>query len=51
MTARIINAEGQPIVSDEEKEEKADDLGLPEVAPSTLPAFDGKQVREPRRIH
>jgi len=50
VTARIINAEGQPIVSDEEKEEKADELPMPEVAPSTLPAVDFKQVREPRRL-
>lgn len=36
VTARIINAEGQPIVPDEEKEEKVDEIGLPEIAPPQL---------------
>jgi general secretion pathway protein D len=38
VTARIINAEGQPISADEEKEEIVDELPLPEIA-TPLPNF------------
>jgi general secretion pathway protein D len=41
VTARIINAEGQPITSDEEKEEVVDPLGLPEVTTRALPDVSG----------
>jgi general secretion pathway protein D len=41
VTARIINAEGQPISSDEEKEEKVDDLPMPEAAMPALPPVPG----------
>jgi general secretion pathway protein D len=50
VTARIINAEGQPIVSDEEQEEKVDELPLPDIAPPAMEGnfkgvVDFKQVR------
>ena len=38
VTARIINAEGQPISADEEKEEVVDVLPMPEIA-APLPNF------------
>jgi general secretion pathway protein D len=41
VTARIINAEGQPIQTDEEKEEKVDELPLPDVPSSALPDLSG----------
>jgi general secretion pathway protein D len=41
VSARIINAEGQPITSDEEKEEKVDDLPMPEVPMPALPPVPG----------
>lgn len=41
VTARIVNAEGQPIVSDEEKEEKVEELPLPEITPGALPDISG----------
>jgi general secretion pathway protein D len=49
VTARIINAEGQPIVSDDEKEEVVDELGLPEIAPPALPEMNFKEVVDFKR--
>ena len=40
VTARIINAEGQPIAGDDEKEEIVEELGVPE-RPAPLPDFKG----------
>ena len=45
VTARLVNPEGAPIQSDEEKEEPVDALPLPEVAPPALPRFEGKSYR------
>jgi general secretion pathway protein D len=42
VTARLINPEGSPILSDEEKEEDVDALPLPEIAP---PLPEGKGYR------
>ena len=36
VTARLINPEGQPISSDDEKEEAVEVLGLPEIAPPLI---------------
>lgn len=41
VSARIVNAEGQPVANDEEKEEKVDDLPLPDIAPPGLPDVSG----------
>ncbi len=41
VTARIVNAEGQPIVNDDEKEEKVDELPLPDITPGALPDISG----------
>jgi general secretion pathway protein D len=41
VTARIINAEGQPISMDEEKEEIVEELGLPERTTRALPDLGG----------
>lgn len=41
VTARIINAEGQPISVDEEKEEIVEELPLPEVTTPGLPDLSG----------
>ncbi len=44
VTARIVNAEGQPLQNDEEKEEKVEELPLPDITPPALPdvsAFTG----------
>jgi general secretion pathway protein D len=41
VTARIINAEGQPISADEEKEEIVEELPLPEIATRALPDLGG----------
>ncbi|MEI7774238.1 MAG: Amuc_1098 family type IV pilus outer membrane protein [Verrucomicrobiota bacterium] len=44
VTAHIVNAEGQPLQNDEEKEEKVDELPLPDITPGALPdisAFTG----------
>ena len=50
VTARIVNAEGQPIANDEEKEELVDELPMPELPPTTLPGVpDFKTVREIKR--
>lgn len=49
VTARIVNAEGQPIVNDDEKEEKVEDLPLPEITPPALPdisAFTGNGLKK-----
>jgi general secretion pathway protein D len=49
VTARLVNPEGQPIISDEEKEEPVEQLPLPEIAPPPLPGgpfpSDGKSFR------
>ena len=45
VTARLINPEGQPISSDDEKEESVDALPLPEIAPPLLPDIGGKTYR------
>ncbi len=44
VTARIVNPEGAPITSDEEKEESVDALPLPEIAPPLMQP-DGKTFR------
>ena len=41
VTARIINAEGQPISSDEEREEVVEELPLPQESMRTLPDISG----------
>jgi len=41
VTARIINAEGQPISGDDEKEEVIEELPVPEIATRALPDFKG----------
>ena len=49
VTARLVNPEGAPISSDEEKEESVEVLPLPDIAPPGLPALPdfsgGKTVR------
>ena len=48
VTARIVNPEGAPIQSDDEKEESVDALPLPEIAPPALPRgpfAEGKSYR------
>ena len=45
VTARLVNPEGAPITSDEEKEESVDALPLPEIAPPMLPDIGGKTYR------
>ena len=45
VTARLVNPEGAPITSDEEKEEPVDALPLPEIAPPLLPDIGGKSFR------
>ena len=45
VTARLMNPEGAPISSEEEKEESVDGLPLPEIAPRTLPDPGGKTYR------
>ena len=48
VTARLVNPEGAPILSDEEKEESVDQLPMPEAAPSALPRgpfSEGKSYR------
>ena len=47
VTARLVNPEGAPITSDEEKEEPVDALPLPEIAPPLLPEISGKAYRPP----
>lgn len=47
VTARIVNAEGQPLQNDDEKEEKVDELPLPDITPGALPdisAFTGNST-------
>ncbi len=44
VTARLVNPEGAPITSDEEKEEAVDAMPLPEIAPPLLQP-DGKTFR------
>ena len=46
VTARLVNPEGLPITSDEEKEESADSLPLPEIA-SPLPDVGGGKTYRP----
>ncbi len=41
VTARLVNPYGDPIRNEEEKEEKVDDLPLPEIAPRALPELTG----------
>ncbi len=43
VTARLMNPEGAPITSEEEKEESVDGLPLPEIAPPSV--SDGKTFR------
>ena len=45
VTARLVNPEGAPITSDEEKEESVDALPLPEIAPPSMPDIGGKTYR------
>ena len=45
VTARIVNPEGAPVTSGEEKEESVDALPLPEIAPPGLPDIGGKTYR------
>jgi len=48
VTARIVNAEGQPLQNDDEKEEKVDELPLPDITPGALPdisAFTGNSTQ------
>jgi general secretion pathway protein D len=45
VTARIINAEGQPIAGDDEKEEVVEELGLPEQPMPPLPDGFSKDSR------
>lgn len=52
VTARLVNPEGLPITSDEEKEESVDALPLPEIAPPLTDVGGGKTYRPlemPRR--
>ena len=46
MTARLVNPEGLPITSDEEKEESVDAIPLPEIA-SPLPDVGGGKSYRP----
>ena len=41
VSARVVNAEGQPVSNDDEKEEKVDELPLPDIAPPGLPDLGG----------
>ena len=45
VTARLVNPEGAPITSDDEKEESVDALPLPEIAPPSSPDIGGKTYR------
>ena len=45
VTARLINPEGLPISSDDEKEEPVDALPLPEIAPPLIQDIGGKTYR------
>ena len=45
VTARLVNPEGLPITSDEEKEESVDALPLPEIAPPLADVGGGKTYR------
>ena len=47
VTARLVNPEGAPITSDEEKEESVDALPLPEIAPPLLPNMGGGNTYRP----
>ena len=47
VTARIVNAEGQPLQNDDEKEEKVEELPLPDITPGALPdisAYTGNKT-------
>ncbi len=45
VTARLVNPEGLPITSDEEKEESVDALPMPEIAPPLTDVGGGKSYR------
>jgi general secretion pathway protein D len=45
VTAHLVNPEGAPILSDEEKEEPVEALPLPEIAPPSMPDIGGKTYR------
>jgi len=45
VTAKIVDANGQPIVSDDDAEEPVDELPMPELAPSSQPAVNFKSVK------
>ena len=47
VTARLVNPEGAPITSDEEKEESVDAMPLPEIAPPLLPNLGGGKTYRP----
>ena len=47
VTARLVNPEGAPITSDEEKEESVDALPLPDIAPPLLPDISGGKTFRP----
>ena len=47
VTARLVNPEGAPILSDEDKEESVDALPLPEIAPPGLPTITGGKTFAP----
>jgi general secretion pathway protein D len=47
VTARLVNPEGAPITSDEEKEESVDAMPLPEIAPPLLPNIGGGKTYRP----
>ena len=47
VTARIVNPEGAPVTSGEEKEESVDALPLPEIAPPGLPDIGGGKTYRP----
>lgn len=50
VTARLVNPEGAPITSDEEKEESVDAMPLPEIAPPLLPNIGGGKTYRPVEI-
>ena len=50
VTARLVNPEGSPITSEEEKEESVDAIPLPEIAPRSLPDVGGGSGKTYRPI-